>query len=106
MSTQPMLARIPTALLAFILASMVPLRGQDQPPRVDGEGPIATDRPAVTNSSVVVPAGSLQVENGFLETVSQGQNVLDGPESLVRFGVATKTEVAFHRAGLFSQPDL
>src|ERR1700691_4244485 len=54
-----------------------------------------TLRPAVTNSSVVVPAGSLQVENGFLETSSQGQNVLDGPESLVRFGVATRTELRF-----------
>jgi hypothetical protein len=39
-------------------------------------GRIATDRPAVTNSSVVVPAGSLQVENGFLETSSPGQSVL------------------------------
>ena len=44
---------------------------------------------------MVVPAGSLQVENGFLETSSQGQNVLDGPESLVRFGVATRTELRF-----------
>jgi len=67
-------------LLAFILGGMSPLHGQDQPP----------DRPAVTNSSVVVPAGSLQVENGFLETRSQRQSVLDGPESLIRFGVATK----------------
>ncbi|MFZ0861480.1 MAG: transporter [Candidatus Sulfotelmatobacter sp.] len=58
-------------------------------------GPIATDRPAVTNSSVVLPAGSLQMENGFLETSSQGQSVLDGPESLVRFGVAKRTELRF-----------
>jgi hypothetical protein len=65
MSARPMLARIPTALLAFILSSMVPLHGQDQPPRVDATGPIAKARPAVTNSSVVVPSGSLQVENGF-----------------------------------------
>jgi hypothetical protein len=44
---------------------------------------------------VVVPAGSLQVENGFLETSSQGQSVLDGPASLVRFGVAKRTELRF-----------
>jgi len=56
---------------------------------------MATDRPAVTNSSVVVPIGSLQAENGFLETGSQGQSVLDGPESLVRFGVAKRTELRF-----------
>ncbi|HXM68632.1 MAG TPA: hypothetical protein VN911_18030 [Candidatus Acidoferrum sp.] len=88
-----MLARIPTALLAFILASMVPLHGQDQPTSVGAAGPIATDRPAVTDSSVVVPTGSLRVENGFLETSSQGQSVLDGPESLVRVGIAKKTEL-------------
>jgi len=54
-----------------------------------------TDRPAVTNSSVVVPAGSLQVEGGFLETGNQGQSIVDGPESLIRFGVASKTELRF-----------
>jgi Putative MetA-pathway of phenol degradation len=89
-----LLARIFAALLAFILAGMLPLHAQDQPP-VDTAEPIATDRPAVTNSSVVVPIGSLQAENGFLETRSQGQSVLDGPESLVRFGVANKTELRF-----------
>jgi len=90
-----MLARISTALPAFILVVMVPLHGQDQPPPVDAAGSISTDRPAVTNSSVVVPPGSLQAENGFLETSSQGQSVLDGPESLVRFGVAKRTELRF-----------
>jgi Putative MetA-pathway of phenol degradation len=87
-----MLARISTTLLAFILAGMLPLQGQNQPTSVDAV-PIATDRPAVTNSSVVVPPGSLQAENGLLETGSQGQSVLDGPESLVRFGVAKRAEL-------------
>ncbi len=77
------------------MAGMAPLHGQDQPPSVDAVGLISTDRPAVTNSGVVVPAGSLQAENGFLETSSQGQSVLDGPESLVRFGVAKRTELRF-----------
>ena len=90
-----MLARIFAALLAFLLAGVLPLHGQDQPPGVDTAEPIATDRPAVTNSSVVVPIGSLQAENGFLETGSQGQSVLDGPESLVRLGVAKRTELRF-----------
>jgi hypothetical protein len=90
-----MLARISTALLAFILASMVPLQGQDQSESVGSAGPIATDRPAITDSSVVVPVGSLQVENGFLETSSQGQSMLDGSESLVRVGIAKKTELRF-----------
>lgn len=93
--TRKMLARMSTTLLAVILAGTVPLHGQDQPPRPDAEGPIATDRPAFTNSSVVVPAGSLQVENGFLQTSSQGQGVIDAPESLVRFGLAKTTELRF-----------
>jgi Putative MetA-pathway of phenol degradation len=88
-----MLARISCVLLASTLAGLLPLHGQNQPSSVVAAGPIATDRPAVTNSSVVVPAGALQVENGFLETKSQGQSVVDAPESLVRFGVAKKTEL-------------
>src|ERR1700678_1060265 len=90
-----MLARISAALVAFILAGRLPLHGQDQPPSVDASEAIATDRPAVTNSSVVVPAGRLQVENGFLETSNQGQSVLDGPESFARFGVPNSTELRF-----------
>jgi hypothetical protein len=73
---------------------IVPSYGQGQLSSVDAAELIATDRPAVTNSSVVVlAAGSLQVENGFLEASSQGQSILDGPESLVRFGVAKRTEL-------------
>src|ERR1022692_1248770 len=68
-----LLARISTALLAFILASMVPLHGQDQSLSVDVVGPIATDRPAVTNSSVVVPAGSFQAENTSLKLAAKGR---------------------------------
>jgi hypothetical protein len=99
------LARFSTALLAFISASMVPLHGQDQFPSVGAAGSVATDRPAITNSSVVVPDGSFQVENGFLETSSQGQSVLDGPESLVRFGVAKRTELRFTVPDYFYNPN-
>jgi hypothetical protein len=58
-----------------------------------GSPPIATDRSAVTASSVVVPAGSLQFENGFAITSTEGQHVVDGQETLLRFGVASKTEL-------------
>jgi hypothetical protein len=90
-----MLIRISTALLAFALAVMAPLHSQDQPASSAASAPISTDRPAVTNSSVVVPVGSFQAENGFLETRSQGQSVIDGPETLVRVGVLTRTELRF-----------
>lgn len=55
--------------------------------------PIATDRPSVTDSSVVVPVGTLQFEDGFTDTASEGQQTLDGSETLMRFGVGSKTEL-------------
>jgi hypothetical protein len=90
-----MLTRISAALLALILSGIVPIHGQGQPSSAAGSGPIATDRPSVANSSVVVPAGSIQLENGVLDTTSQGQSIVDGPETEVRFGVASRTELRF-----------
>jgi hypothetical protein len=58
------------------------------------DAPIATDRPQIANSSVVVPCGSLQFENGFLVTTPNGgQRSFDLPETSVRFGIAGKTEL-------------
>jgi hypothetical protein len=57
------------------------------------DSPISTDRPAVTESSVVVPAGTLQIENGFLYSASQGEATWDGPETEMRFGLLSKTEL-------------
>lgn len=54
---------------------------------------IATDRPAVANSSVVVPEGAFQVENGLLATDTAGRSVLDFPESNVRYGLLNDTEL-------------
>ena len=81
--------------LAAIFVGAAPLHGQDQSASTNSPAPIATDRPTVTNSSIVVPYGSLQAENGFLETDSQGQNIADAPETLLRLGVAAKTELRF-----------
>jgi Putative MetA-pathway of phenol degradation len=88
-----MLARIATAILALILCALAPLHAQDQPATPDTSAPIATDRPSVTDSSVVVPLRSIQAENGFLETKTDGQNIVDAPETLIRVGVLTKTEL-------------
>jgi hypothetical protein len=64
---------------------------------LDGQtaSPIATDRPAITDSSVVIPRGSLQVENGVQATTSAGVRTIDGPESLVVFGLTDATELRF-----------
>lgn len=51
------------ALCCIVLLGSVPARGQS----VDNSKlTISTDRPSVTNSSVVVPKGFLQAENGTL----------------------------------------
>jgi hypothetical protein len=52
------------------------VQGRDQPITTDTSTQIATNRPSFTNSSIVVPSGSLQAENGFLETYNQGQNIV------------------------------
>ena len=86
---------ISIAWLIVILAGTVLLSGQSQPDQSapsSGE-PISTDRPAVAESSVVVPKGSFQAENGFLIANDQGQRTLDGPETSMRFGVAGNTEL-------------
>jgi hypothetical protein len=49
---------------------------------------IATDRPDVTNSSLVVPEGSFQSENGINISHRDGASIFDGTNSRLRFGVA------------------
>ena len=84
-------------LLSLILVGTVSLHGQDQPgPGATTTQPvITTDRPAITASSLVVPSGLLLLENGFTETGSQGQEGFDFPETLLRFGLTSKTELRF-----------
>jgi hypothetical protein len=53
---------------------------------------ITTDRPNVVNSPLVVPAGSLQLENGLTWTQSERSQVLDGTETLMRLGLVRCTE--------------
>jgi len=60
-------------------------------PQATGE--IATDRPDVTNSSIVVPVGSLQNENGIDLTSRDGGRTFDGANSRWRLGIAPCLEV-------------
>jgi hypothetical protein len=85
-----------TVWLIAILAGTVLLRGQSEP--------IATDRPAITASSIVVPKGSFQAENGFLVTNNLGQRTVDGPETSLRFGVANNTELRFSAPDYYHGP--
>src|SRR5258708_32751277 len=49
---------------------------------------IATDRPDVTNSSLVVPTGSLQNENGGNFSMRDDARAIDGTNSRWRLGMA------------------
>ncbi len=53
---------------------------------------ISTDRPDVTNSSVVVPAGSLQSENGVNLSARDGSRFVDGTNTRWRAGIANCLE--------------
>ena len=83
---------IALALLAAVFASdSADARAPESYPI--GADEIATDRPDVTNSSKVVPRGSLQGENGINWTARRGSNVVDGTNTRLRLGVAHCTEV-------------
>lgn len=77
-------------LLALIFWRAAPLHSQAAS---DAQVVISTDRPSIANSSVVVPQGGLQFENGLLVTHAQAQFTLDLPETSVRYGLLAKTEL-------------
>ncbi len=58
----------------------------DQCPQTDS--PIDTDRPDVTNSSVTLPQGSFQNENGIDFSQRNGGREFDGTNSRLRWGIA------------------
>jgi Putative MetA-pathway of phenol degradation len=77
--------------LAIILAALLVYHSTftakaDSCPSINDE--INTDRPDVTNSSVVVPAGSLQIENGINSSARDGGRVIDGTNTRLRGGIA------------------
>ena len=53
---------------------------------------IVTDRPDVTNSSIVIPAGSLQIENGVNFSARDGDRAIDGTNTRLRAGIANCLE--------------
>jgi hypothetical protein len=54
---------------------------------------ISTDRPDVTNSSLVVPAGSFQIENGVNGSARDGSQFVDGTNTRLRAGIANCFEI-------------
>lgn len=77
-----------TTLVLLLLFSN---NARSQEPALTPE--IVTDRPDVTESSIVVPKGSLQFENGITWTTDHGAQSVDFSETLVRFGISTRMEI-------------
>jgi hypothetical protein len=97
--------RFPCASLLFLVTGTAALQAKAQACGANAQSTIATDRPQITNSSVVVPCGSVQFENGFQETGSGGQRSFDLPETSVRFGITNKTELHFGVSDYFNNDD-
>jgi hypothetical protein len=95
--SQAALAKSCRSAISGILFAVVLIVGASSAFAADGcptsASEISTDRPDVTNSSRVVPYGSLQAENGVDWTVRQRSDVVSGTETRLRLGFAQCTEV-------------
>jgi hypothetical protein len=80
-------------LAALVAASLAGIGSAAAAECPQPDSPIETDRPDVTNSSIVVPAGSLQNENGVDTSRDHGANILSGTNSRWRLGIAPCLEV-------------
>ncbi|MCP4619034.1 MAG: transporter [Bradyrhizobium sp.] len=78
------------AAVVLLIPTAVSAQAEGCPTSADK---IATDRPDVTNSSIVVPVGSLQSENGVNLAGRDGGRTLDGTNSRWRLGIAPCLEV-------------
>jgi hypothetical protein len=79
------------AILSLLLAMVPQQATAGECPSPSSE--IATDRPDVTNSSQVMPVGSLQGENGINSTGNGIDKTFDGTNSRLRLGVASCFEI-------------
>jgi hypothetical protein len=83
----------PLGLAAFLGFVVLPVAAAaaDSCPQPGSE--IATDRPDTTNSSLVVPQGSIQQENGVNLNSRDGGQVLDGTNTRLRLGIVPCLEI-------------
>jgi Putative MetA-pathway of phenol degradation len=78
------------AALVWLAAAQAAAAAEACPTSADH---IVTDRPDVTNSSIVVPTGSLQAENGINLSSREGARLVDGTNTRLRLGVAPCVEL-------------
>jgi hypothetical protein len=82
--------KLAIALLTLLIYHSTITARADSCPTTKDE--ISTDRPDVTNSSLVVPVGSLQIENGVNFSVRDGGRIVDGTNTRLRAGIANCLE--------------
>src|SRR5882762_3651145 len=80
------IGKLAIVLLTLLIFHSTSTAEADSCPGIGDE--ITTDRPDVTNSSVVVPAGSLQIENGVNFSMRAGDRFVDGTNTRLRAGFA------------------
>jgi len=85
-----LLRALKVALLWVALSWLTAAQAAECP---SSQSEIATDRPDVTNSSLVVPAGSLQSENGINTSRQSAGSGFDGTNSRLRLGLAPCLEI-------------
>jgi hypothetical protein len=84
--------RVSSCCVGLLAAALCPGMAQaGECPSPQSE--IATDRPDVTNSSLVVPDGSIQIENGLNTSGQSAGKGFDGSNSRLRFGIAPCLEL-------------
>jgi hypothetical protein len=74
----------------YVIIGTIGARADNCPAAKDD---IATDRPDVTNSSLVVPVGSFQSENGVNVSARDGGRTIDGTNARWRLGLAACLEM-------------
>jgi len=94
-----------TVVLISALMAGVAFQAKAQKCGANAASTISTDRPQITNSSIVVPCGSLQFENGFEQDGTAGHQGFDLSETSVRFSVTNKTELRFAVPDYFKNYD-
>jgi hypothetical protein len=77
-------------LMTLVCLNTIGAKADDCPASKDT---ISTDRPDVTNSSIVVPAGDLQGENGVNVSARDGGRFVDGTNTRWRLGIAPCVEL-------------
>lgn len=75
-----------------LLINSISANASDCPTSADE---ISTDRPDFTSPPFAVPTGSVQLENGVTWSAQQRSNVVEGPQTFLRVGVAHCAEIFF-----------